>query len=164
MHVGVDYYPEHWPQDRWEMDASLMERAGFTVTRLSEFAWAFMEPTEGNFDFAWLDKNIELAADQCLKVVLCTPTPAPPVWLTEKHPEVLMVDAAGRTQVHGTRQHATWSSSVYRDYVERIVNDVHALVGTHLQTLTDALERLFRSHAEHRDSAGVGAAKFFLDL
>jgi len=29
MYVGVDYYPEHWPRDRWETDARLMKEAGF---------------------------------------------------------------------------------------------------------------------------------------
>jgi beta-galactosidase len=35
-----------------------------------------------------------------------------------------MVDAAGRTQVHGTRQHANWSSEVYRGYVAKIVHEL----------------------------------------
>ena len=25
MYFGVDYYPEHWPEERWEIDAQLME-------------------------------------------------------------------------------------------------------------------------------------------
>ncbi len=25
---GVDYYPEHWPEERWETDAELMEKDG----------------------------------------------------------------------------------------------------------------------------------------
>lgn len=124
MSLGVYYYPEAWPAAQWSRDMANIKKLGLEFVHMGEFAWAFMEPTEGKFDFAWLDKNIELAAAQGLKVVLCTPTPAPPIWLTEKHPEVLMVDAAGRTQVHGTRQHATWSSEVYRGYVAKIV---HAL-------------------------------------
>ena len=27
-HFGVDYYPEHWPQERWETDAKLMKGDG----------------------------------------------------------------------------------------------------------------------------------------
>jgi beta-galactosidase len=124
MNIGVYYYPEAWPASQWPRDMANIRKLGMEFVHMGEFAWAFMEPTEGHFDFAWLDKNIELAAAQGLKVVLCTPTPAPPIWLTEKHPEVLMIDAAGRTQVHGTRQHATWSSDVYRDYVAKIVNEL----------------------------------------
>jgi len=35
----------------------------------------------------WLDRNVELAHAQGLKVILCTPTP--PIWLTEKYPFLL---------------------------------------------------------------------------
>ena len=48
---------------------------------MGEFAWAFMEPTEGKFDFGWLERNVQLCAEQGLKVILCTPSPTPPVWL-----------------------------------------------------------------------------------
>ena len=40
MLVGVDYYPEHWPEERWPEDARLMEAAGITLVRLAEFAWS----------------------------------------------------------------------------------------------------------------------------
>lgn len=52
MLVGVDYYPEHWPEERWETDLQLMEDANFNVVRLAEFSWARLEPREGEFDFA----------------------------------------------------------------------------------------------------------------
>ena len=29
MYFGADYYPEHWPRERWETDAKLMQEAGF---------------------------------------------------------------------------------------------------------------------------------------
>ena len=62
---------------------------------MGEFAWAFMEPEEGKYQFDWLEKNVALAAQNGMKVILCTPTATPPVWLSRKHPEILMVDAAG---------------------------------------------------------------------
>jgi len=39
FHFGVDYYPEQWPEENWEVDAQLMSEAGFNVVRLAEFAW-----------------------------------------------------------------------------------------------------------------------------
>ena len=33
---GVDYYPEHWPRDRWEQDAALMEELGLSVPDTSD--------------------------------------------------------------------------------------------------------------------------------
>ena len=40
---GMDYYPEHWPQERWSKDAQLMQSAGVNTIRLAEFAWSFIE-------------------------------------------------------------------------------------------------------------------------
>jgi beta-galactosidase len=124
MSLGVYYYPEAWPAAQWARDHGNIKKLGLEFVHLGEFAWAFLEPAEGKFDFAWLDENIALAAAQGLKVVLCTPTPAPPIWLTEQHPEVLMLDAAGRRQQHGTRQHACWSVPKYREYVAKIVREL----------------------------------------
>src|SRR5262245_29209682 len=39
MYVGVDYYPEHWPEERWETDLQMMRDAGFNVVRVAEFSW-----------------------------------------------------------------------------------------------------------------------------
>ncbi len=41
---GVDYYPEHWPQERWQKDAAMMQAAGMNTVRLAEFAWSRLEP------------------------------------------------------------------------------------------------------------------------
>ena len=61
MTIGVYYYPEHWPQEQWDRDFAKMEEMGFEFVHMAEFAWAFMEPEEGKFDFAWLDRAVELA-------------------------------------------------------------------------------------------------------
>ena len=122
--VGVYYYPEAWPAAQWPRDLANIRKLGLEFVHLGEFAWAFMEPSEGRFDFAWLDQNIALAAQNGLKVVLCTPSPTPPIWLTTAHPEVLMVDASGRRQQHGTRQQACWSVERYREYVGQIVHQL----------------------------------------
>ena len=124
MRIGVYYYPEAWPSNQWARDIANIKKMNLEFVHMGEFAWAFMEPKEGKFDFSWLDRNIQLCADQGLKVVLCTPSPTPPVWLSEKHPEILMVDADGRTMLHGTRQQASWSSDEYRKYVGKIVDEL----------------------------------------
>ncbi len=54
MEIGIAYYPEHWPRERWDDDFALMARAGITLARMAEFAWCRIEPREGEFDFGWL--------------------------------------------------------------------------------------------------------------
>lgn len=125
MTVGVYYYPEAWPETQWARDIANIRKLGMEFIHMAEFAWQTMEPEEGRIDLGWLEKNVALAHQQGLKVILCTPSPTPPVWLVRKHPEVLMVDAAGRRQEHGSRQHACWTVPKYREHVARI-NDALA--------------------------------------
>lgn len=118
--VGVYYYPEAWPESQWARDMSNIRKLGMEFVHMGEFAWYFMEPQEGNYQFDWLEKNVALAAQNGLKVVLCTSSATPPIWLTRAHPEILMIDAQGRTMDHGSREHADWSSPLYREYVTKI--------------------------------------------
>lgn len=124
MTVGSYYYPEHWPKEYWAKDLKKMAEVGFEFTHFGEFAWAFIEPEEGKFDFTWLDEAVDLAHKNGLKVIMCTSTPTPPAWLAQKHPEILMVNAEGRTMQHGSRQQISWSSPVYRQYVTKMVEAI----------------------------------------
>lgn len=124
MTIGSYYYPEQWPHAYWERDIKKMAEVGFEFTHFGEFAWSFIEPEEGKFDFAWLDEAVALAAQNNIKVIMCTSTPTPPAWLAQKHPEILMVNAEGRTMQHGSRQQISWSSPVYREYVTKMVNAI----------------------------------------
>jgi len=90
--VGVAWYPEQWPESRWEEDLKLMEAAHIRAVRIAEFAWSAMEPTEGHFEFEWLDRAIALAAKHHIISIVGTPTAAPPAWLTFKYPETLRVE------------------------------------------------------------------------
>ena len=92
MTIGVYYYPEAWPEAQWGRDMANMRKLGMEFVHMGEFAWYFMEPEEGKYRLDWLEKNVDLAAANGLKVILCTPSATPPIWLTRKHPEILMVD------------------------------------------------------------------------
>jgi beta-galactosidase len=120
MYIGVDYYPEHWPRDRWETDAALMEEAGFNVVRLAEFAWVLLEPEEGRFTFDWLDDALAILARHGIQAILGTPTAAMPAWVARKYPEVLQQYEDGRRSVWGARKQNCFSSGTYRLLSERI--------------------------------------------
>lgn len=130
MTIGVYYYPEAWDASQWPRDIANIKKLGLEFIHMGEFAWAFMEPEEGKFDLDWLERNVTLAAQQGLKVVLCTPSATPPAWLSQKHPEILMVDASGRRMKHGSREHACWSVDTYRKYVERINTELARRFGS----------------------------------
>ncbi|MEN6560367.1 MAG: beta-galactosidase [Acidobacteriota bacterium] len=124
MKIGVYYYPEQWPESQWRRDLQRMAGLGFEFTHFGEFAWGFMEPSDGRFDFAWLDRALDLAARAGLKVILCTPTPCPPAWLGEKHPDIYLVGADGRRLEHGTRANASLADDVFVRYARRIVAEL----------------------------------------
>src|ERR1700753_4470470 len=52
--LGAAWYPEQWPESRWEADLTLMQHAGIHMVRVGEFAWSAMEPSEGQYDLDWL--------------------------------------------------------------------------------------------------------------
>lgn len=120
-HFGVDYYPEHWPRERWELDAKLMKEAGIELVRLAEFAWAKMEPELGKYNFGWLSDAIEVMAKYGIKSVLGTPTPTPPMWIVEENPEILPVNLDGVRLGFGGRHHNCQSNEAYRNHIKRFV-------------------------------------------
>jgi len=121
---GVDYYPEHWPEERWAEDARLMAEAGFNLVRLAEFAWSRLEPREGVFDFEWLDRAIAILAGHDIQVVLGTPTASPPPWLMDRSAELFLVREDGRRATFGNRREYCPNNPVYHDYTRRIVTQM----------------------------------------
>jgi beta-galactosidase len=122
--LGAAWYPEQWPEARWEEDLRLMEAAHLSVVRVGEFAWSSMEPSEGKFDLDWLERAIAAAATHHIIVVLGTPTAAPPAWLTRKYPDTLRVDENGQRATHGTRAQESVTSARYHAFCKKIVEQM----------------------------------------
>ena len=121
LQFGVDYYPEHWDKSRWRIDLSMMKEMGMDLVRLAEFSWSALEPAEGEFNFSWLDEVIDLCEKYELKVVLGTPTAAPPAWIIEQHPDIQQMASDGSRRYFGGRHHDCQSHPGYRKYIERYV-------------------------------------------
>ena len=141
MYFGVDYYPEQWvfpyggtdehPEGQWVTDAQLMVKAGINVVRIGEFSWGLCEREEGKYRFDWLNRVMDIMAKHDIKVVLGTPTAAPPVWLAKKHPEILPIDEQGNVKHEGTRRAICLASDVYWDYAKKIVTAMAKALGKH---------------------------------
>ena len=122
LSLGSYYYPEQWDSTQWDRDLKKMSDMGIEFTHFGEFSWGMLEPEEGCYNFTWLDRAISLAASHGLKVILCTPSPAPPVWLSKRYPDILIRRDNGVVIQHGRRQHGSWSSDRYREFVKKIVS------------------------------------------
>ena len=114
LYLGTAWYPEQWPESRWDADLTLMEQAHIRFVRITEFAWSAMEPSEGRYDLNWVERAIRMAEKHHIAVVLGTPSAAPPAWLTSKYPETLRTKQDGRKDEHGNRQQFDWSNAKYR--------------------------------------------------
>jgi len=117
--LGADYYPEHWPEERWQTDAELMHAIGLNTVRIAEFAWSKLEPKRGEYDFGWLDRAIGVLGQNGIDVVLCTPTATPPKWLCET--DIFQRDGYGRQRGFGSRRHYCCNNPNYRRETRRIV-------------------------------------------
>ena len=83
-----------------------------------------MEPAEGQYDFGWLERAIDLAAKHHIVSVLGTPTATPPAWLTQKYPDTLRVEENGQRAIHGMRAHGSVTSPRYRELCRKIAEQM----------------------------------------
>lgn len=120
LSYGGDYNPEQWSRDIRLEDIQLMQQAGVKALSVGIFSWSWLEPSEGQYDFDWLDEIMDNLAAAGIKVALATATAAPPAWLVHKHPEILPVTADGTVLGQGSRRHYSPSSSIYRQYAAKI--------------------------------------------
>ncbi|MBW3078081.1 beta-galactosidase [Bifidobacterium simiiventris] len=113
---GGDYNPDQWPQDVWDDDIRLMRRAGVNTVALGIFSWARIQPTENTWDFDWLDRIIGKLGAAGIAVDLASATASAPMWLYEKHPEILPRDKYGHVIHPGSRQSWRPTSPVFKRY------------------------------------------------
>ena len=128
--LGVDYYPDQTPENLWDEDARTISEAGLTNVRIAEFAWSLMEPSEGKFDFAWLNRAVDILHKHGIAVILGTPSAAPPPWLSEKYPEILMVNSEGMTVHPGGRRFTCPTNKTYRRLSMTIATEMARTTGS----------------------------------
>jgi len=157
MYFGVDYYPEHWvypyagspenPEGRWEKDIGMMIAAGVNVVRMGEFAWGLYEPEEGKYNFEWMRRAMDLFGKAGIKVVLGTPTAAPPIWLAKKHPEILPIDERGLRKHEGTRRAYCLNNDTFWEYSQKIVRALAEALGKHPQLIAWQIDNGLGGHS-----------------
>jgi beta-galactosidase len=119
---GGDYNPEQWPERVWGEDVRLMREAGVNLVTVGVFAWAWLEPAPGRYEFGWLDRVLELLRRNEIAVDLATATASPPPWFSHRYPESLPVDRDGRRLWYGSRQSFCASSPAYREAALHLVD------------------------------------------
>ena len=146
MHLGVCYYPEHWPESQWADDAARMWALGIRQVRIAEFCWSRIEPRAGVFDFAWLDRALAVLASAGLQIVMCTPSATPPKWLVDADPDMLAVGADGRRRAFGSRRHYDFSSDTYLAQACRITQALGQRYGQHPAVVAWQIDNEYGCH------------------
>jgi beta-galactosidase len=153
MQIGVYYYPEQWPESQWERDLQNIKQLGFEFTHFTDFAWTYLQPQEGVYDFTWLDKAIAIAEKQGLKIILCTPTAAAPVWLGEKYPEIYLDDENGVRRKYGNRADHSIANKVYQKYAFAMAAALAKKYGQHPAIMGWQLDNEPNAFADYSPSA-----------
>ena len=133
---GAAYYNEYMPGDqnaRLDKDVALMQSAGINVVRMGESTWSLWEPSDGVFDYAWMDHIVDAMGKAGIKVILGTPTYSIPAWMAHQHPEILAdripdgpFGGKAVPSVYGLRQNMDTDSPAYRFYAERLIRHIVA--------------------------------------
>lgn len=113
---GGDYNPDQWSEETWDDDVRLMKRAGVNTVALAIFSWDRIQPQENRWDFGWLDRIIDKLGKAGIATDLASATATAPLWLYEKHPEVLPRDKYGHQVNAGSRQSWSPTSPVFKEY------------------------------------------------
>ncbi|MGD9928395.1 MAG: beta-galactosidase [Mangrovibacterium sp.] len=123
LFVGANYHPhDDKNPEKIKDDIKLMKAAGFSVVRMGHLAWDSYEPAEGQFDFAWFDKVMDLMDEAGIKVILDIAIRPAPIWLHQKFPSIDVVNANGNVQYPNHRYMDDVGDPNYQEYALRFTD------------------------------------------
>jgi beta-galactosidase len=131
IEYGTDYYAEDWPPEKVETDAQLMQQAKFRTVRLVDTNWERLEPEEGRYDFAWLDRVLAILNRHGIRAILCTSSYVPPAWLIQKHPDFYLVHGDGTRHRWGGMGYMCLNNPIYLQYVAKLITALASHYGRH---------------------------------
>lgn len=117
---GAAYYLEYMPYDRLTKDIEMMKKAGMNVVRIAESTWSTLEPTEGIYDFSYIDRVLDATEKAGMQVIIGTPTYAIPSWLEKKDADVCVTTQQGRAD-YGHRQLMNLWNPIFRERAEIVI-------------------------------------------
>lgn len=158
FHLGVCYYPEHWPASRHQDDFRRMRDAGIDLVRIGEGAWSYFEPREGQFRFDLFDRAVDFCRRLGIRVIFGTPTYCGPAWIAAQYPEVLRWNFQRLPMTHGSRRNYTYASPKYLELSDRICTALASHYAGEKQIVAWQLDNEFNCHMDVSYSPSDSAA------
>ena len=78
---------------------------------------------------------MDIMEDHDIKVVLSTPTAAPPIWLARKYPDILPLDERGLVKHEGTRRAVCFNNDTFWNAARQLVEKMARALGNHPQLI-----------------------------
>lgn len=128
---GGDYNPEQWHPSVWQEDVALMKVARVNLVSVGIFSWALLEPSEGRYEFGWLDDVLDLLHESGIRVDLANASASPPPWFSHRYPQSLPVTANGVRLGYGSRQAFCASSPEYRRAAAALTTEIAKRYASH---------------------------------
>jgi beta-galactosidase len=125
LFVGTNYHPHDDKNiEKIKDDIQMMKAAGFNVVRMGHLAWDSYEPSEGNFDFDWFDKVMDMMNQAGIKVIIDIAIRPAPIWLHQKYPSIDVADANGNVQYPNHRYMDDVGDLNFQKYAVRYTDSI----------------------------------------
>ncbi len=132
LYVGTNYHPHDDKNiEKIKSDIQLMKATGFNVVRMGHLAWDSYEPSEGQFDFEWFDKVMDMMNQAGIKVILDIAVRPAPIWLHRKFPSIDVVDANGHELYPNHRYMDDVGDPNYQQYAIRYTDAITKRYANH---------------------------------
>jgi len=146
LYYGAALYPELWDKKTVEKDIKHMKNMGMNLVRFGEFAWSTFEPEQDHFNMSLITNTLELLKKYDMDVIICTPTPTPPIWMTHNHEERLHHNFEKKPLSHGSRQHICTNNSFFRKRAAKITEKIASVVKVYSNVIAFQLDNEFKCH------------------
>lgn len=147
-YYGACMYPEVFSEEIVKADIKHMTEIGMNFARIGEFIWSTLEPEKDAYDFKFLENVIQWYQEAGIKLVLCIPTPTPPIWLTKDHPERCIHNIDGTVMSHGSRQHVCTNNPYFRDRSYKLTKKIAELADRYENIIGIQLDNEFKCHVD----------------
>lgn len=127
LYYGAAYIPTDYSEKALDEDIKQMKALKMNVVRIGELPWLLYETAEENYSFKWLQQIIDKLYSNQIYTIITIPVNKPPLWLTEKHPDIIRTNKYGQ-QLHKVNNYNYGSFALReqtKNLIEKLVTELN---------------------------------------